>query len=93
MFCQSILPTVANTVILQSHWQYHVKLDGQRQAQQCYDTSKRAAPILHALAKIYSLCVEYPIHHYFLALAAVQTLFSLVTTLRTLLRTHLLLRY
>ena len=65
-------PLEENAVILRSHWQYHVKQDGQRQARQCCDGSKRAAPLLHALAKTYSSCVEHPIQRQFLALAAQQ---------------------
>ena len=61
-------PLEDNAVILRSHWQYHVKRDGQRRARQCCDGSKRAAPILHALAKTYSSCVEHPIQRQFLAL-------------------------
>ena len=49
-----------------------MKLDGQRRAQECCDGSKQAAPILHALAKTYSSCVEHPIQRQFLALAAEQ---------------------
>ena len=49
-----------------------MKRDGQRRAQQCCDGSKQAAPILHALAKTYSSCVEHPIQRQFLALAAEQ---------------------
>ena len=52
MFGKSILrPTRDNVVIVQSHWQYHVKRDEQRRARQCCDGSKRVAPLLHALAK------------------------------------------
>ena len=65
-------PLEENAIILRSHWQYHVKRDGQRRARQCCDGSKRAAPILHALAKTYSSCVEHPIQRQFLALAAQQ---------------------
>ena len=61
-----------NTIIIQSHWQYHVKQDGQSRAQQCYNGLKRAAPILYALAKTYSSCVEHPIQQQLLALAAEQ---------------------
>ena len=49
-------PLEENAVILRSHWQYHVKRDGQRQARQCCNGLKRSAPILHALAKTYSSC-------------------------------------
>ena len=60
MFGKYILcPTKDNTVILRSHCQYHVKRDSQRYARQCCNGSKRAAPILHALAKTYSSCVEH----------------------------------
>ena len=49
-----------------------MKQDGKRRARQCCDSSKRAAPLLHALAKTYSSCVEDPIQRRFLALAAEQ---------------------
>ena len=65
-------PLEDNAVILRLHWQYHVKRDGQRRARQCCDGSKRAAPLLHALAKTHSSCVEQPIQRQFLALAAEQ---------------------
>ena len=73
MLGQSIIrPTEENAVILRSHWQYHVKRDGQRRARQYCDGSKRAAPLLRALAKTYSSCVEHSIQRQFLALAAEQ---------------------
>ena len=74
MFGKPILCPSAeeNAVILQSHWQYHIKREGLHQARQCCDGSKRAAPLLHALAKTYSSCVEHPIQRQFLALAAEQ---------------------
>ena len=56
-----VRPLEENAVILQSHWQYHVKRDKQRRARQCCNGLKCAAPILHALAKTYSSCVEHPI--------------------------------
>ena len=68
-------PLEGNAVILRLHWQYHVKRDGQRRARQCCDGSKRAAPILHALAKTYSSCVEHPFQLQFLALTAAQNFF------------------
>ena len=46
--------------------------DGQRRARQCCNGSKRVAPILYALAKTYSSCVEHPFQQQFLALAAKQ---------------------
>ena len=74
----TLRPTEDNAVILRSHWQYHVKQDGQHRARQCCDGSKRAAPLLYALAETYSSCVEYPIQRKFLALAAEQNFSSLV---------------
>ena len=50
-----------NTVTFRSHWQYHIKRDGQQQAKKYCDGLKRAAPLFHALAKTYSFCVEHPI--------------------------------
>ena len=71
MFGKDIVrPLEENAVILQSHWQYHIKRDGQCRARQCCDGSKRVAPILHALVKTYFSCVEHPIQQQFLALAA-----------------------
>ena len=61
-------PLEENAIILQSHWQYHVKQDGQRRARQCYDGSKQVAPILHALAKTYSSCVKHSIQQQFFVL-------------------------
>ena len=52
-------PLEENAVILQSHWQYHVKRDGQQRARQCCDGSKRAAPITNtacACKDIFILC-------------------------------------
>ena len=66
-------PLEENAVILRLHWQYHVKRDGQQRARQCCNGPKRAAPILYALAKTYSSCVEHPIQRQFLALATEQT--------------------
>ena len=54
-------PLEKNSVILQSHRQYHVKRYGQQRAQQCCGGSKQAAPIVNALVKTYSSCVEHPI--------------------------------
>ena len=65
-------PLEENAVILRSHWQYHVKRDGQRRARQCYDGSKRAAPLLYAFAKTYSSCIKHPIQRQFFAPAAKQ---------------------
>ena len=73
MFGDSIVRLLEeNTVILWSHWQYHVKRDGQSQTRQWCDGSKRAEPILYALAKTYSSCVKHLIQQQFLALAAKQ---------------------
>ena len=65
-----IKPTDKNAIILRPHWQYHVKRCGTRRARQCCDGSKRAAPLLHALALTYSSCVEHPIQQLFLAISA-----------------------
>ena len=74
MFGESMArPLEENAVILRSHWQYHVKRDGQRQERQCCDGSKRASPILHALTKTCSACFEHPIQRQLFALAAELT--------------------
>ena len=73
MFGEDIeCPLEENTVILRSHWQYHVKRDGQHRARQCCNGLKQVAPILHALAKTYASCVKHPIQQQFLTLAAKQ---------------------
>ena len=59
-------------ILLRPHWQYSVKRDGTRRSRQCCDGSKRAAPLLHALAKTYSSCVEQPVQRLFIALAAIN---------------------
>ena len=63
-------PTDPNAIILRPHWQYNIKRDGTRRSRLCCNGSKRAAPILHALAQTYSSCVEHPIQRLFLAIAA-----------------------
>ena len=65
-------PLEENIVILQTHWHCHANWDGHKKAQQCCNGSKRAAPILHALTKVSSSCVEHPIQWQFFALAAEQ---------------------
>ena len=71
MYGESIIkPTARNAIILRPHWQYHVKQCGTRRSRQRCDSSKRAAPILHALALTYSSCVEHPIQRLFLAISA-----------------------
>ena len=59
-----------DAIVLRPHWQYHIKMCGTRQVQQCCDGSKHAAPMLHALASTYSSCVEHPIQRLFFAIAA-----------------------
>ena len=61
-------------IVLRSHWQYHIKQCGTRRAWQCCDSSKKAAPMLHALAFTYSSCVEHAIQRLFFAIAADQNL-------------------
>ena len=65
-----VKPTDKNAVILCPHQQYRVKQCGTRRARQCCDGSKRATPLLHALALTYSSCVEHPIQCLFLATSA-----------------------
>jgi hypothetical protein len=59
-----------NSILLRPHWQYSVRRNGDRRSRNCCDGSKRAAPLLHALAKTYSSCVEQPIQRLFIALSA-----------------------
>ena len=64
------MPKEGNPIILRPHWQYNIKRDGTRRSRLCCNGSKRAAPLLHALAQTYSSCVEHPIQRLYLALAA-----------------------
>ena len=57
-------------VVLRPHWNYTLKRDGTRRSRNCCDGSKRAAPLLHAIASTYSSCVEQPVQRLFFALAA-----------------------
>ena len=59
-----------NGILLCSHWQYQVRQNGDRRSCNCCDGSKRAAPLLHAIAKTYSSCVEQPVQRMFIALSA-----------------------
>ena len=63
-------PKSRDTIILRPHWQYNIKRDGTRRSRLCCNGSKRAAPLLHAIAQTYSSCVEHPIQRLFLAIAA-----------------------
>jgi hypothetical protein len=51
----------SGAILLNSHWQYRIKLSGKRRSRNCCDGSPRAAPRLHALAETYASCVEQPI--------------------------------
>ena len=64
------IPRPPNAIVLRSHWRYGIKRDGTRRPRHCCDGSKRAAPLLHRLAKTYSACVSQPVQRLFLALAA-----------------------
>jgi len=55
------IPQPADTVVLQQHWQYHIKLDGTRHARNCRYGSPRATPSLHKYAQTYSPCVKQPV--------------------------------
>ena len=68
--CGEPCPLPPNGVLLCSHWQCQVHHSGERQLRQCCDGSKRAAPMLHAIAKTCSSCVEQPVQHLFIALSA-----------------------
>ena len=57
-------------IVLRPHWQYQLKRDGTRRSRNCCDGSKRAAPLLHKLAKTHSSCVEQPVQRLFFALSA-----------------------
>ena len=71
MFGEPIAPPVdKRTILLQPHWQYHIKRCGTRRARLCCNGSKYAAPLLHELALTYSSCVEHPIQRLFFAIAA-----------------------
>ena len=59
-----------NTVILQPHWNYVVKRSRVRQSRQCYNGSKIAAPLLHAMVSTWSSCLELPIQRLFIGLCA-----------------------
>lgn len=59
-----------NGILLRSHWKYQVRQNGDHRSRQCCDGSKRAAPMLHAIAKTHSLCVKQPIQRLFIALSA-----------------------
>ena len=56
-------------ILLRPHWQYVIRKTGERRSRNCCDGSKRAAPLLHAIASTYSSCVEQPIQRLFLALS------------------------
>jgi hypothetical protein len=58
-----------NAIVLRRHWQYHIKRYGTRRSRNCCDGSPTAAPMLHALAKTYSSCVDQPIQRLFFDLA------------------------
>jgi hypothetical protein len=64
----------SNAIVLRIHWQYTLKRCGEQRSRNCCDGSKRAAPLLHAVASTYSSCVEQPIQRLFFALAAQQDL-------------------
>ena len=59
-----------NGILLRAHWQYQVKRNGERPSCNCCDRSKRAAPLLHAIAKTYSSCVKQPVQRMFIAMSA-----------------------
>ena len=63
-------PNTPDVIILRPHWQYNIKRDGTRRSRLCCNGSKRAAPLLHAIAQTYSSCVEHPIQRLFLAISA-----------------------
>jgi hypothetical protein len=71
-------------LLLFSHWNYYMKTDGTRQAQNCCDGSLRAAPQLCAQALTYSSCVEQPCQRLFYALCAVFSYFILCTDVCTI---------
>ena len=60
-----------NGILLRSHWQYQVHQNGDRRSCNCCDGSKRAAPLLHAIAKTYSSCVKQSVQQMFIALSAI----------------------
>ena len=72
MFGDSIDPITLprNDVILRPLWNYVVKRSEVRRSRQCYNRSKFAAPMLHAMVSIWSSCVELPIQRMFIGLCA-----------------------
>ena len=64
------IPPPPGAIILRPHWNYTHKRDGTRRSRNCCDGSKRAAPILHAIATTYSSCVDQAVQRLFFALAA-----------------------
>lgn len=71
MFGDAIDPVTLpkNAIILRPHWNYAVKRSGVRRLKQCYNGSKFATPLLHAMASTWSSCAELPIQLLFIELA------------------------
>ena len=63
-------PLPHKAILLRPHWNYVIRKSGERRSRNCCDGSKRAAPLLHAIASTYSSCVEQPIQRLFFALTA-----------------------
>ena len=61
-----------NAIILNPMWQCAVKRDGSQQSRLCCNESKRAAPVLHAIASTWSSCVKMLIQQLFLALCPAE---------------------
>ena len=72
MFGSAIDPVTLpkDAIILRPHWNYVVKRSGVRRSRQCFNGSKFAAPLLYAMVSTWSSCVELPIQHLFITLAA-----------------------
>lgn len=59
--------------VLRQHWQYMLKVGGDRKARNCCDGSSMSPEILK-LANTYSSCIEHPIMRIFFALCAKENL-------------------
>jgi hypothetical protein len=64
-------------IVLRQHWNYSIKSDGARKAQNCCDGSPRAAPQLK-LANTYSSCIKQPCMQLYFSLCAFEGFTSLM---------------
>jgi hypothetical protein len=61
-------------IVLRPQWVNVIKKDGRRKCRLCCDGSKRAAPMIHALAPTYASCIEQPCMRLFYAIAGTKGL-------------------